>query len=186
MAFNQLVPITLVIWFCGIACFTGGWLLLGKADGKGAGFVVAMAGLAAQVSVFISLAVYAPTNSVITEGLIVGVPTSAAIFLITPEIYGFILTSFGMHAYNGWDLRSQGWLAVYMGITALWDQYLFAGSAFWAIMNFTWVVALWATAAACLTKWPVGKFLGWWLIILCGLFSLLYCSIALATAGWFW
>jgi len=176
---NMLTPITLVIWFCGISCFVGGWLLLGKADGKGGGFVVAMGGLAAQLTVFISLAAYAPSNSVIAVGP-VAVPVTQALFLICPEIYGFILTSFGCHAHFGWDVRSQGWLAVYMGLTALFFQWFFAGSAFWAVMNLTWVIALWATAAACLTKWPVGKFLGHWLWLVCGLFSLLYCSLAVA------
>jgi len=174
---NMLVPITFVMWFCGISCFVGGWLLLGKADGKGGGFVVAMGGIAAQLTVFISLAVYAPSNSILAVGP-VGAPTTAALFLICPEIYGFILTSFGAHAHYGWDLRSQGWAAFYMGLTALFYQWYFAASAFWAVMNFTWVVALFATAAACLTKWPVGKFLGYWLWLVCGLFSLLYASIA--------
>jgi len=173
--FNMLVPITFVMWFCGISCFVGGWLLLGKADGKGAGFVVAMGGLAAQLTCFISLAVYAAEP--IAAGF-VAAPTTAALFLICPEIYGFILTSFGCHAYFGWDLRSQGWLAVYMGITALFYQWYFAASAFWAVMNLTWVIALFSTAAACLTKWPIGKFLGYWLWLVCGLFSLLYASLA--------
>lgn len=180
---NQLVPITFVMWFCGIACFVGGFLLLGKADGKGGGFVVAMGGLCAQLTVFISLAAYAPANSIIEA--VVGVPATAALFLICPEIYGFILTSFGAHAHYGWDLRSQGWLAVYMTLTALFFQWYFAASAFWAVMNLTWVIALAGTAAACLTKWPVGKFLGHWLWLVCGLFSLLYASLACGM-GWLW
>jgi len=175
--YNLLVPITLVMWFCGISCFVGGWLLLGKADGKGGGFVVAMGGLCAQLACAISLAFYAPVTSAIEAG-VVAAPTTAALFIICPWIYGFILTSFGAHAHFGWDVRSQGWLAVYMGITALFYQWYFAASAFWAVMNLTWVIALFSTAAACLTKWPIGKFLGYWLWLVCGLFSLLYASIA--------
>jgi hypothetical protein len=175
--YNMLVPIACVMWFCGFSCFVGGWLLLGKADGKGGGFAVALGGILATITVLISMHAYATTNSVIAVGP-VGVPATAALFLICPVIYGMILTSFGFHAHFGWDLRSQGWAATYMGITALFYQWYFAASAFWAVMNFTWVVALFATAAACLTKWPVGKFLGYWLWLVCGLFSLLYASLA--------
>lgn len=182
--YNMLVPITCVMWFCGISCFVGGWICLGRADGKGGGFVVAMGGLAATLSAFISLWVYAPSNSIIEAGP-VGVPTTAALFIICPIIYGLVLTSFGFHAYNGWDGRSQGWLALYMGLTALFFQYYFWGSNFWQVMNFTWVVALFATAAANLTKWPVLKFLGAWLVVACGLFSLLFASLSLGMA-WVW
>ncbi|MCQ5375099.1 MAG: hypothetical protein NO474_00640 [Methanomassiliicoccales archaeon] len=180
--YNMLVPITLVMWFCGISCFVGGWLVLGRADAKGGGFVVAMGGIAATLTVFISMAVYAPSNSIISGGP-VAAPTGAALFLMCPIIYGLVLTSFGFHAFNGWDGRSQGWLAFYMGLTALFCQYMFWPDIFWQVMNFTWVVALFATAAANLTKWPVAKFLAVWLIFACGLFSLLFASCALV-AGW--
>lgn len=173
----------MVMWFCGISCFVGGWACLGKTDSKGAGFVIALGGILTIITVMISMAVYAPSNSVIDEGP-VGTPTSAALFLMCPIIYGCALTSFGAHLHYGWDTRGHGWLAVYLGLTALFCQYMFWGDWFWTVMNLTWVVALFATAAANLTKWPVLKFLGWELIIACGLFSLLWASCALIVGDW--
>jgi len=180
--YNMLVPITLVLWFCGISCFVGGWVCLGKTDTKGAGFIVTLGGVLTILTVFVSMAVYAPSNSII-EGGPVGTPTSCALFLMCPIIYGCSLTSFGLHVYNGWDGRGLGYLAIYLGLTALFCQYMFWPDVFWSIMNFMWVVALWGTAAANLTKWPIMKFLGWELIIACGLFSLLFASWALV-ADW--
>ena len=141
-----LEPVGTVMMFYGLALFALGWMGLGKADAKSAGFIALLAGL---VGFIMGFYVY------------LSIMLAATLLLIFATTF---ITS-GVHLMFGLDVKGLGWLCVIWGIAdAIYAGYfaLVAMPIFSAFCA-SWFIVFMLFAFWCLTgKGIYAKYAGYW------------------------